>query len=237
MKVIPLAVFFSLINCITYAQKKGNAVVKRMFFHSHGISFQKFENLNKRITAYPQFEPAKNSTGTLQFGIVAQRKRIINGYSINAGSSLSGDREKKSTGTSFFGISADVGYNILKSTGVLLYPFAGLGYEGYKIKLNRDVSTFPFDSILTSGNFQQRAENLVFNNSFMLYKVGLGLVVTSKKHVRNSIGLQVDYSGSFKSNSWKINKSQMLLNSPKDNLSKIGVSLLIRYQLGRGGKD
>ena len=153
MKVLFLAFFFAFAYCITYAQQKSNRDVKRMFFHSHGISFQKFENLNKRINVYPQFQQPKNSTGTLQFGIFAQRKRIILGYSINAGSSLSGDRNKKSTTTSFFGLSGDIGYNLLKTTQVLLYPFAGLGYEGYKVKFNRDVSTVPFDSVLNSNNF------------------------------------------------------------------------------------
>ena len=236
MKYTLLAFLFTFISYISYAQNRSKKEVKRMFFHSHGISFQKFENLNKRIAAYPQFELAKNSTGTLQFGIVAERDRLITSYSINAGSSLSGDRKKKSTNTSFFGLSADAGYKLLKSASVSLYPFAGLGYEGYKVKLNKDVSAVPFDSVLNSTNFQQRAENIVFNNSFMLYRLGVGMVITSKKHVRNSIGLQVDYSGSFKTKEWRINRSQTLFNSPKDNLSKIAVSILIRYQLSKEGK-
>lgn len=231
MKFLQLTFCLIIFSMATHAQNMGKTKVKRYFFHSHGISFQKFENLNKRVVANPQFEEAKNSTGTLQFGTFAERKRLITGFSINAGNSLSGDREKKSTSTSFIGLSADVGYNLLKSSHVLLYPFAGLGYETYKVKYNRDVSSIPFDSVLLSNNFQQRAENLVFNNSFLVYRVGMGMVITSKKHVRNSIGLQVDYSGSFKENHWKINNSQTLLNSPADKLSKISASVLIRYEL------
>lgn len=233
MKFIQLTFCLIIYSTITHAQSNGKPKVKRYFFHSHGISFQKFENLNKRVAAYPQFEQAKNSTGTLQFGTFAERNRVITGFSINAGSSLSGDREKKSTATSFFGMSADVGYNFLKSSRVSLYPFAGLSYETYKVKYNHDVSAIPFDSVLQSNNFQQRVENLVFNNSFLVHRLGIGVIVTSKKHPQNSLGLQVDYTGSFSGNKWKVNKSQTLLNSPLDKLSKVSASVLIRYQLKR----
>ena len=235
MRFIRFSCCLILFPLMTKAQNKPKAKLKKYFYHSHGISFQKFDNLNKRIVAYPQFEQPKNSTGTLQFGMFAERNRLITSYSINAGSSISGDRDKRSANTGYFGLSADVGYNLLKSTRISLYPFAGLGYETFKVKFNRDVSTIPFDSVLLSNNAQQGVENLVFNNSFMIYRLGVGMVFTSKKNVRNSIGLQVDYSGSFKENDWKINKSQTLLNSPKDMLSKIAMRLLIRYQLKQRG--
>jgi hypothetical protein len=233
MKFVQLTFWLIIFSMTAHAQSMGKPKVKRYFFHSHGISLQKFENLNKRIAAYPQFEKAKNSTGTLQFGTFAERERLITGFSINAGSSLSGDREKKSTATSFFGLSADIGYNLLKSSRVSLYPFTGLGYETYKVKYNRDVSSIPFDSVLLSNTFQQRAENLVFNNSFLVYRLGVGLFVTSKKHMQNSIGFQVGYTGGFGEEEWKINTTQTLLNSPKDKLSKLSASVLIRYQFKR----
>ncbi len=233
MKSVHLFCCLILFSIIANAQNKRKAEVKRLFFHSHGISFQKFENLNKRVTAYPQFEQPKNSTGTLQFGMFAERNRLITGYSFNAGSSLSGDREKKSTATNFLGLSIDVGYDLIKSSRLSLYPFAGLGYETYKLKFNRDASTVPFDSVLLSNNFQQRVENSVFNNSFIVYRLGIGIFVTSKKHVQNSLGLQVGYTGGFSPQKWKINGTQTLLNSPKDKLSKITASILIRYQLKR----
>ena len=225
-------IFFTLSS---HAQNNRKKVVKRMLFHSHGISFQKFENLNTRIAVYPQFEKGKNSTGTLEFGTFAERKRWITGFSINAGNSLSGNREKKSTANSFFGLSADVGYNLLKGSRFSLYPYAGLGYETYKVKYNRDVSSIPFDSVLQSNTFQQRTENLIFNNSFLVYRLGMGVVITSKKHTQNSVGLQIGYTSSFKSNEWKINKSQTLFKSPVDKLSKVSASVLIRYELRRKG--
>jgi hypothetical protein len=234
MKIAHFICYFLFISFTSDAQKS-KEIKARYFYHSHGISFQKFDNLNQRIAAFPQFKQPKNSTGILEFGTFAERKRLITGFSINGGSSLTGDREKKSTATSFFGLSTDVGYNVLKGSRVSLYPFAGLGYETYKVKLNRDVSSIPFDSVLLSNTFQQRAENLVFNNSFLLYRLGVGMFVTSKKHTQNSVGLQVGYTGGFTSQEWKINKSQILMNSPADKLSKISVSVLIRYELRRKG--
>ncbi|MEJ7821836.1 MAG: hypothetical protein WKF85_05915, partial [Chitinophagaceae bacterium] len=107
MKFISFACCFSFFAINTHAQSKRKVEAKKLFYHSHGISFQKFENLNKRIAVFPQFEQPKNSTGIFEFGTFAERKRLMTGFSINAGSSLSGDREKKSTATSFFGLSAD----------------------------------------------------------------------------------------------------------------------------------
>lgn len=233
MRFIHLAICLTFCSIITNAQDKSKDDVKRFFFHSHGISFQEFEQLKRRINMYPQFEKPKSSTGTLQFGIFSERNRLITGYSINAGSSLSGNRDKKSTATSFWGIPADVGYNLLKSQRASLYPFAGLGYEKYKMVFSRDVSMVPFDSVLQTSTVQQGVENLVFTNSFIVYRAGVGLSITSKKHVQNSIGLQLGYTGGFNPEEWKINKLQTLLNSPKDKLSKLFASAIIRYRFKR----
>ena len=231
MKIISLVLGLFCVTALANAQQKKKSPVKRMLFHSHGISFQKFDNLNKRIANYPQFQSSKNSTGTFQFGSFTERDRLITGLSLNVGSSLSGNRNKKSTATNYFGVAADVGYNLLKGTQVSLYPFAGLGYEKYKVRFNRDISTIPFDSVLQSVSFQQRVENPAFTNSYVVYRVGIGINITSKKHLQNSAGLQIGYTGGFGENDWKIKKSQTLLNSPKDKLSKIFTSIIIRYQL------
>ena len=68
-----------------------------------------------------------------------------------------------------------------------------------------------------------------------MYRLGMGVFVTSKKHTQNSVGLQVGYTGGFSPQEWKINKTQTLLNSPADKLSKISASVLIRYELRRKG--
>ena len=227
-------VVFLFFTINTNAQIKTKPTVKRYLFHSHGISFQKFNNLDNRIKAYSQYEQLKNTTGTLQFGFFTEYKNnFIIGYSGNFGSSLSGDKNKKSSSTKFIGGAIDVGYCIFKTNRVSIFPYAGLGFEEFKAVFNKDISTIAFDSVLASNNVRQRTERLIFTNAFAIYRAGLGTFVTSKKHPQNSIGLQVGYSGSFGEKDWKINNTQSLFNSPKDKLSKISASILIRYELKR----
>ena len=210
--------------------------VKRYLFHSHGISFQKFNNLNSRIKAFPQYEQLKNTTGTLQFGIFTEYDKITVGYSGNFGSSLGGDKNKKSSKLGFAGGSIDVCYNIARTNRFTLSPYIGLGYEQFKASFNKDISTIAFDSVLASNNIRQTTEQLIFKNAFVVYRFGFGTFVSSARNPQNSIGLQIGYSGSFGEKDWKINSTQTLLNSPKDKLSKIAASILIRYELKKRNK-
>ena len=60
---------------------------------------------------------------------------------------------------------------------------------------------------------------------FITYRLSIGGNVNSKRHPRNSFGLQIGYVGNFKDEEWRINATQIIANSPKDNLSKIYVHL------------
>ena len=233
-KMLSLAFVFFTINA--QAQTKTKSAVKRYLFHSHGFSFQKFENLNTRIKAFPQYEQLKKTTGTLQFGLFTEYDKIIVGYSGNFGSSLSGDKNKKSSATKFLGGLIDVGYSIFKTERISIFPYAGLGYERFKAVFNKDISAIAFDSVLVSNSVRQNTEQLIFTNAFAVYRVGVGTFVTSKKYPQNSVGLQVGYSGSFGENDWKINNTQTVFNSPKDKLSKISACILIRYELKKHTK-
>ena len=231
MRYKMLLVAFVFFTIKANAQTKTKPPVKRYLFHSHGVSFQKFDNLNNRIKAYPQYEQLKNTTGTLQFGIFTEYDKITVGYSGNFGSSLSGDKNKKSSATKFLGGSIDVGYNIARTNRFTLFPYIGLGYEQFKASFNKDISTIAFDSVLASNNIRQTTEQLIFKNTFVMYRFGFAAFVSSKKHAQNCIGLQIGYSGSFGKKDWKINNTQTLSNSPKDKLSKVSASILIRYEL------
>lgn len=231
MKTISLLIFLLSFSMLANAQAAKKKNVKRTLYHSHGISFQRFDNLNKRVAANSQFESLKSSTGTFEFGVITERNKLITGLCVNAGSSLSGNRNKKSSAINYWGLASDAGYNLLKSNRLSLYPFAGIGYEKYKVIFNKDISSVPFDSVLQNVYIQQQVQNISFTNSFFIYRLGIGINVTSKKHLQNSVGLQVGYTGSFSAYEWKINKSQTLFNSPDDNLSKIFTSIIIRYQL------
>lgn len=205
--------------------------MKRFFFHSHGISYQKFENLNNRISLYPQYASLKNTVGTLQFGLITERRKTSIIYSFSTGSSLSGNKETKSSSTKFIGGSVDLAYHMIGRKQISFYPLLGLGYERYSIVLRKDNSMVPFDSVLQNNNVQQNSEPLQFTNAFVVYKMGLGINARSLKHPRNSIGLQGGYIGGFNNRTWRINGTQLLFNSPKDNLSKFFFHIDIRYEL------
>lgn len=85
MKFIHLFICLTFFSIVTNGQIISKADMKKSIFHSLGISFQKFENLNKRVAAYPQFEQSKNSMGTFQFGRFDERNRLIRILSIEGG--------------------------------------------------------------------------------------------------------------------------------------------------------
>ena len=231
MKLIKLLFLIFTCPLMSKAQTKEKPIVKRYFTHTHGISYQKFDNMNNRIKMYPQYEQLKNTTGTFQLGLITERNKSVFNYLITVGSSLSGDTKKKSTATRFTGFAFDYGYYIFKDNRVSVYPMIGLGIENYTLVLSRDNNSVPFDSILTSSSVRQSVEPLKLANRFLTYRMGAGTNISSKKRPRNSFGLQVGYVGSFKDEDWKINTTQVIANSPKDKLSKIYGQLLFRYSL------
>ena len=229
MKMIKLIVLVITSPIFCIAQTKEKPSVKRYFTHTHGISYQKFDNINNRIKMFPQYEQLKNTTGTLQFGLITERNKTIFNYLVTVGSSLSGDNEKRSTATRFTGFAFDLGYYIYKRKRFSVYPMAGLGLENFTLVLNRDNSAVPFDSLLNSTTTRQNVEPLKLANRFITYRLGAGANANSKKYPRNSFGVQVGYIGSFTDKDWRINSTQIIAKSPKDNLSKLYGHLLFRY--------
>ena len=229
------ALLLIIIICpfLLFAQSKENPKVVRYFFHSHGISFQDFKNLNARVRSFPQYADLKRSTGTLEFGLITKRDKTLILYNFIVGSSLSGNKEKKSTATKFLGGSIDLGYNVLEKNNLSIYPFLGLGFVKYSVLLKKDYSSIPFDSLLQNSTVQQNVSPLNFNNNFLAYKTGIGINLKSVKHPRNSAGLQMGYSGSFNKSKWKVNNTQLLDNSPKDLLSKLFFQVNILYQMSK----
>ena len=229
--MIKLIVLIVLLPSLTKAQTKETPSVKRYFSHTHGISYQKFDNMSNRIKMFPQYAPLKNTTGTIQFGIITERKKTIFNYLLTIGSSLSGDKKKKSTATRFQGFAFDLGYYIYKGNRFSVYPMAGLGIQNYTLVLNRDNTTVPFDSVINSPTVRQNVEPLKLANRFITYRLGAGGNITSKRHPRNSFGLQAGYVGSFNEEEWRVNTTQIIANSPNDYLSQIYVLILLRYEL------
>lgn len=130
--------------------------------HGIGASFQEFEGLNSRISNFPQYKELRDHMGTLQLGWLKERNRLISGFAFSIGSSMSGDRDKKSSNLRFFGFNADIGYNVLNSQRMMLYPLVGLGYEKYQARFFKDNSGVDFDDVLESPVVQNTLDPVNF---------------------------------------------------------------------------
>ncbi len=231
MKMINSFLLIMVLPIIGIAQTKEKAKPNRYLYHTHGISFQKFYNLNKRVTTNPMYEPIKNNVATFQFGFIGERKNTSFNTGITVGSSFSGKKNTRSTNIRILGFSLDAGYTIFTKDRFFIASLISIGLDNYTVKFNRDNSALPFDSVVASTNNLQKTVPLVFNNTFVNYRVGLSFNYKSKRIPRNAVGLQIGYAGSFVDNDWKINNTQILANSPKDGLSKIFTHIIFRYQV------
>lgn len=233
MKIVTILLCSAMFPAMVMAQKKQKPDVKRYFIHSHGITFQHFDDLSNRVNANSQYAALKNTTGTLQFGLMTERNKLVLNFSGGSGSSLNGSKTRKSSATRSLSGALDIGYIILDHNRISAYPFAGLGYEIFTVTLRKDISTVAFDSVLRSPAVQQNISPIKLTNSFITYRVGAAVNITSVRHPRNSLGILAGYTGGINRQEWKINDIQSLLNSPMDNLSKFFVQLQIRYRLQR----
>ena len=227
MKAVILFFFAATtISFSSYAQfgKKGNYT--HMMSHGIGISFQKFDGLNDRIAGLPQYKTLRDYTGTLQLGFLKERNRLISEMGLIAGSSMSGDRDEKSSTIRFLGINVNIGYDVVPNNRIMLYPFVGLGYEMYQARFFKDNSSVAFNDVLQSPTVQNNIRPVDFKNGFFTYRAGFGVLLSSPKNNHGSIGLQAGYTGSFNSRTWRSSHNQSLLNAPEDNLSRFFVALI-----------
>lgn len=195
-----------------------------------GVSFQKFDGINSEIAKYPQYKTLRDQTGTLSLGWLNQKKQFISGFNLTGGSSLSGDRGKRSSNIWYLGLGGDFGYDVLKSKTTTLYPFVGLGYQWYNARLNKDNSGVPFDDVLQSPSVQNAIQSVGFKNEFFTYRAGVGIVLQSPKPDEGGIGLQLGYQGSFSDRAWRSKDNQTLGNAPKDGLGQFFVSLILTHK-------
>lgn len=201
-----------------------------------GIGFQDFDGLNSRIAGEPAYRSLKDYTGIVHLGWLKERNRLVSQGNLTLGSSMSGDRNRQSSTTRFIGIGADIGYDVLAQERIMLYPFAGIGYEWYQAKFFRDVSNIDFDDVLESPILQNGISPIRFNNSFFTYKVGLGVNLFAPKERGASVGLQAAYTGSFQDREWRSKDGQDLRNAPEDRLGRFQISLILTHSPMREGK-
>lgn len=222
-----ISLFLLGITLSATAQHDGKSKEMPFITRSVGVSFQKFDGLNSRVANFPQFETLRDYAATIGLGWLKERNRVVSAGGLNLGSSMSGDRDKKSSAIRYFGLNADIGYDVLKSDKVMLYPLVGLGYQGYQAIFYKDNSAVLFNDVLQSPSVQNNIRSVRFNNSFLLYRLGFGVSFKSAKHPENSIGLQAGYSGSFKKRMWRSNENQLLGNAPEDKLSQFHVGIVL----------
>ena len=194
---------------------------------SIGASFQQFDGLNSRIANLPQFKQLKDYTATLGLGWLKEKNRIISGAGVTIGSSMSGNNDEKSSNLRFINLNIDLGYDLLKSEKAMLYPLVGLGLQGYQAIFYKDNRAVNFNDVLQSPTVQNNISSVKFNNSFLVYRLGVGVSIQSPKHPSNSIGLQAGYAGGFKQQTWRSNENQLLGNAPQDKLGQFFISLVL----------
>ncbi len=190
-----------------------------------GISFQKFDGLNSRIAGIPQLKEVRNATGVLQLGWFKEKKQFISQINLMGGSSMSGDRDKRSSTIRYLGVGADIGYDFIKAERLAIFPLVGLGYQRYQARFFRDVSGVNFNDVLQSPNTQNSIRSVDFLNGFFNYRLGIGIAARSAKYPC-SIGIQAMYTGSFKDHAWRSSQYQTLANAPQDKLSQIYAGLV-----------
>lgn len=225
MKII---ISFLLLGAFLSTTAQDTKKVKTMplTVHSIGGSYQKFDGLNSRVAGLPQFKQIKDYTATLGLGWLKEDKGIVTTGTINLGTSMSGNHNEKSSTIRYGTINLDLGYDLVKSDMVLLYPFVGLGFQRYRAIFYKDNSAVDFDNVLQSANVKNSISSVKFNNSFLVYRLGLGFAVQSKKCPGSSIGLQAGYAGSFKNHAWKSNENQTLGNAPVDKVSQVFANIV-----------
>lgn len=190
-----------------------------------GVSFQKFDGLGSRIANFPQYKELKHATGVLQLGWFKENHQFVSQINLMAGSSMSGDRDKRSSTIRYLGAGAEIGYDVIKDERIALFPLVGLGYQRYQARFFKDNSGVDFNDVLTSSTVQNNIKSLDLINGFFNYRLGLGIAARSAKH-HCSIGLQAMYTGSFSDHEWRSSQDQTLANAPRDKLSQIYAGLV-----------
>lgn len=232
MKTIML-IAFSIFSLSTMAQEKTDKktkwekilLMKPVFTHGIGVSFQNFDGLNNRIAGFPQYAGLNNTIWTISLGSMKVVDNFVSQMNITAGSSLTGNPSAKSSALRTLGAGFDFGYDFIPSKTIMLYPLVGIGAETYSAIYYRDVNTVEFDAVANSTIVQNSIHKTKFVNSAFTYRLGVGMSVKSSKD-NGTIGLQLGYVSGFHDENWKSAEYQDLSNSPHDVIKRFSISLI-----------
>ena len=190
-----------------------------------GVSFQNFDDLNHRIAGFPQFEGLNNRIWTLSAGSMHVMDNFVSQMTITAGSSLTGNPKERSSALRTIGGGIDIGYDVIPSKTVMVYPMVGLGAETYHAIFYRDVNAVAFDAVANSTTVQNSIRKTKFVNSAFTYRLGMGFSVKSPKD-DGTIGVQLGYVSGFHDERWKSAEYQNLSNAPHDVIKRFSISLI-----------
>jgi hypothetical protein len=199
--------------------------MKPVMTHGIGVSFQNFDGLNHRIAGFPQYDGLNNRIWTLTAGSMHVQKNFVSQMTVTGGSSLTGNPNKKSSTLRTIGGGIDLGYDVIPSATVMLYPLVGIGGETFHAIYYRDVNAVEFDAVANSTTAQNSIRKTKFVNSAFTYRLGLGFAVKSPKD-NGSIGIQAGYVSGFHDEKWKSAEYQNLSNAPHDIIKRFSVSLI-----------
>lgn len=228
MKIIFTSLAVAL--CLTASAQKDSTYKKYeppMMVRSIGVSFQEFEGLNARIANRPEYKSLRDYTAFIGLGWMRAHHNIISGLDLYAASSMSGDRQKRSSTLRSAGVGIDLGYDVIASPKFMLYPMVGIEGSHYMARFFKDNSAVPFNDVLQSSSIQNSIRSVDFKNSFFSYRLGIGFALQSPNHGGTSIGIQARYVGSFKDKAWRSSENQELAGAPEDKLSKFQVGLVL----------
>ena len=190
-----------------------------------GVSFQNFDNLNHRIAGFPQYDGLNNRMWTITAGSMHVMNNFISQMAVTAGSSLTGKPSEKSSALRTIGGGFDLGYDVIPSETIMLYPLVGIGGETFHAIYYRDVNAAEFDAVANSTTVQNSIRKTKFVNSAFTYRLGLGFAVKSPKD-HGTIGIQARYVSGFHDERWKSAEYQDLNNAPHDIIKRFSVSLI-----------
>ncbi len=228
MKTIILILLCTLSLSLSAQNKAAKKDWKKnmpMMTKSLGVTFVEFDGLNSRIAEFPQYKTVPDHIFTISLGSMHVMNNFVSQTTLTAGSSLTGDREKRSTALRILGVGLDLGYDVIPADRVMLYPMVGIGAETYHAIFNKDVNAVEFDDVAGSPGVQNSIRTLKFTQTNIMYRLGFGLAFRSPKH-NGSIGIQGGYTGGFRNRAWKSAEYQKLEGSPVDDIRRFSVSLV-----------
>jgi len=190
-----------------------------------GVSFQNFDALNNRIAGFPQYKGLNNRIWTLTAGSMHVEKNFVSLMSITGGSSLTGNPSERSSALRTIGGGIDLGYDVIPSKMIMLYPLVGIGAETFHAIYYRDVNAVQFDAVANSSTVQNSIRKTKFVNSAFTYRLGMGFSVKSPKDY-GSIGIHAGYVSGFHDEKWKSAEYQNLGNAPHDVIKRFSISLI-----------